>query len=117
VAIRANSRAKELRLSSDIEYFAQSLYEPDSYVVDGFNPGMPSINKPPIGLTDQEILCVIAFLQTLGGTPNVTLQTTHKYLSAAPAPAGAAPPATPTKGAMMRPAVSHQMARLDGAAR
>ena len=44
---------------------------------------MPPINQPPIGLTDQEILCVIAALQTLGGTPTVTLQTTHKYLSAA----------------------------------
>ena len=41
----------------------------------GFNPGMPVINKPPIGLTDEEILAVIAYLQSLGGTPTVTLQT------------------------------------------
>jgi len=40
-------------------------------------------------------------------TPTVTLQTTHKYLSAAPAPAGAPAPATPSKGAMLAPAVSH----------
>jgi hypothetical protein len=40
---------------------------------------MPPINKPPIGLTDQEILCVIAYLQTLGGTPTVTLETKHHY--------------------------------------
>ena len=52
---------------------------------------MPPINKPPIGLTDQEILCVIAYLQTLGGTPTVTLQTKHHYNSgAAAAGAGAA---------------------------
>ena len=43
---------------------------------------MPAINKPPIGLTDQEILCVIAYLQTLGGTPTVTLQTSHTYYTA-----------------------------------
>ena len=43
---------------------------------------MPVINKPPIGLTDQEILCVIAYLQTLGGTPTVTLQTSHHYYTA-----------------------------------
>ena len=49
---------------------------------------MPPINKPPIGLTDQEILCVIAYLQTLGGTPTVTLQTKHHYNSGAAAPAG-----------------------------
>jgi hypothetical protein len=52
---------------------------------------MPAVNLPPIGLTDQEILCVIAALQSLGGTPTVTLQTTHRYSKggAAPAAAGA----------------------------
>ena len=86
VAARAKTRVPGL---SEIDYLAQSLYEPETYIVPGFNPGMPVINKPPIGLTDQEILCVIAFLQTLGGTPTVTLQTSHMYYKA-PAPAGAA---------------------------
>ena len=45
---------------TDIEYFAQTLYHPDAFIVPGFSPGMPTINKPPIGLTDKEILCVIA---------------------------------------------------------
>jgi mono/diheme cytochrome c family protein len=94
VAGRAASRVPGL---SDVDYFAQSLYEPDAFIVPGFNPGMPVINKPPIGLTDQEILCVIAYLQTLGGTPTVTLQTTHRYRGAAAAPAGATPPAAPAK--------------------
>ena len=66
------------------------MYEPNAYIVPGFNPGMPPINQPPIGLTDQEILCVIAALQSLGGTPTVTLQTTHRYLGAAAAPGGVA---------------------------
>jgi hypothetical protein len=111
VAVRAQSRIPGL---SDVEYFAQSLYEPDKYVVEGFNPGMPPINRPPIGLTDQEILCVIAYLQSLGGTPTVTLQTAHNYYTPAgtpgeaPAPAAppapgnapaAQPPAAPAKGA------------------
>jgi hypothetical protein len=77
---------------SDVEYFAQSMYEPDAFVVPGFNPGMPAINRPPIGLTDQEILTVIAYLQSLGGTPSVTLQTSHRYYAAPPAP-GATPAA------------------------
>ena len=85
VAVRAKSRIPGL---SDVEYFAQSMYEPDVYIVQGFNPGMPIINKPPIGLTDQEILCVMAYLQSLGGTPTVTLQTTHRYRGAAAAPGG-----------------------------
>ena len=86
VAVRAQSRIPGL---SEVEYFARSLYEPDSFIVPGFNPGMPVISQPPIGLSDQEILCVIAYLQSLGGTPTVTLQTTHRYLAAAPAGAAA----------------------------
>jgi hypothetical protein len=87
IASRAATRVPGL---SELDYMAQSMYEPDTFVVPGFNPGMPVINKPPIGLTDQEILCVIAYLQTLGGTPTVTLQTSHRYYTA--------PGATPTAG-------------------
>ena len=93
VAVRAKTREPGF---SDVDYFAQTMYEPDVFIVPGFNPGMPTINKPPIGLTDQEILCVMAFLQSLGGTPTVTLQTTHHYSGggtavAAASPAGGAP--------------------------
>src|SRR5712691_8115981 len=85
---------------SDVDYFAQTIYEPNAFIVPGFNPGMPVINKPPIGLTDQEILCVMAYLQTLGGTPTVTLQTKHHYNSGAAAPGGApVPAAAPAPGA------------------
>jgi cytochrome c2 len=59
----------------DIHYLAESLYHPDAFIVPGFNPGMPTISKPPIGLSDKEILTVIAWLQSLGGTPSVTMQT------------------------------------------
>src|SRR6267378_7227060 len=92
VDVRAKTRVPGL---SDVEYFAQSIYEPEKFIVPGFNPGMPVINKPPIGLNDQEILCVIAYLQTLGGTPTVTLQTSHHYNSGA----AAAPAASPAPGA------------------
>ena len=118
IAGRASSRVPGL---SDVEYFAQSMYEPDSYIVEGFNPGMPVIDEPPIGLTDQEILVVIAYLQSLGGTPTVTLQTAHQYFTpeatpdtAPPADAtaveGAGPGAPPpaqgvTPGAALAPAV------------
>ncbi len=64
---------------NELQYLVQSLYEPNSYVVEGFNPGMPVMNKPPIGLTDDEIMTVIAFLQSLGGTPSVTMETKHAY--------------------------------------
>jgi len=99
IGARAKTRVPGL---SDVEYLAQSLYEPNVFIVPGFNPGMPAVNQPPIGLTDQEILTVIAYLQSLGGTPTVTLQATHKYLGAGTAPAGtpapaAAPAAEPGK--------------------
>ena len=91
---------------TDVEYFAQTMYEPEAFIVPGFNPGMPVINRAPIGLTDQEILCVIAYLQSLGGTPTVTLQTAHRYYTppaaaGAPTAAGAAPAAgaPPAQGA------------------
>src|SRR6185436_15638023 len=96
VDARAQSRVPGL---TDVEYFAQSLYAPERFIVPGFNPGMPVINKSPIGLTDQEILCVIAYLQTLGGTATVTLQTSHHYYTpagATPAAAGAPANATPS---------------------
>ena len=96
VGERAKTRVPGM---SDVEYLAQSLYEPTAFVVPGFPPAMPPVHEPPIGLTDQEILCVIATLQSLGSTPTVTLKTTHKYYDgkpkAAPAETPAAPAATP----------------------
>ena len=93
IASRAATREPGL---NDVEYFAKSMYAPDSFIVPGFNPGMPVINKPPIGLTDQEILCVIAALQGLGGTPTVTLATSHTYYTPPGAtPGGAEPPTDP----------------------
>ena len=80
---------------NDVEYLAQSMYEPTAFVVPGFPPAMPPVDQPPIGLTHQEILCVIAALQTLGGTPTVTLKTTHKYFDGSSG--------TPAKGTQLQP--------------
>ena len=100
IGVNAKNRVPGL---SDVEYLAQSLYEPTAFVVPGFPPAMPPVNQPPIGLTDQEILCVIAALQTLGGTPTVTLKTTHRYYNGAAAPGGApAPAAAPAPGGAAR---------------
>lgn len=95
IGVRAAERVPGL---SDVEYLAQSMYEPDAFIVPGFNPGMPVANRPPIGLSDQEILSVIAYLQSLGGTPTVTLETTHSYLAAPAAPAGGPGPPKPGAG-------------------
>jgi mono/diheme cytochrome c family protein len=101
IGARAKTRVPGL---SDVDYLAQSMYEPNTYIVPGFNPGMPEINKPPIGLSDEEILTVIAYLQSLGGTPTVTLKTSHRYYTAG-APTGAAPTpgSVPSGGAIPAP--------------
>jgi hypothetical protein len=96
IGARAKTRIPGM---SDVEYLAQSMYEPNVFVVQGFGPGMPAINQPPIGLTDQEILAVMAALQSLGGTPTVTLKTTHRYLSGGAAPGTAAPAPSPAPDA------------------
>jgi mono/diheme cytochrome c family protein len=79
-------RAKTRREGySDVDYLAESLYDPNAYIVEGYNPGMPAIAKPPFNLTDQEILTVIAYLESLGSTPTVTMQTKLKYAREGPA--------------------------------
>ena len=82
IAVRAADRRRAEGYTA-VDYLAESLYEPDIFIVDGFNPGMPAIGKPPIGLTDQEILAVIAYLQSLGGTPSVTMETQVVYTGGA----------------------------------
>jgi hypothetical protein len=125
VAVRAKTRVQGL---SDVEYFAQSIYEPTAFVVPGFPPAMPPMNQPPFSLTDQEILCVIAALQTYGGTPTVTMQTTHHYSgksaapAAAPADSGSAPAeepaaAEPKKGARLQPGSMPQLVAVHQAGR
>jgi hypothetical protein len=57
------------------QYLIESEYCPNCYVVEGFGvkgsndqeSPMPIINKPPIGLTDTEIVSVVSFLQTRDG--------------------------------------------------
>ena len=91
VAAIAASRIEGM---SGVEYLAESMYDPNTFIVDGFNAGMPPINRPPIGLSDKEILAVIAYLQTKGGEATVTLKTKFKWQSAeGSAPAVAAAPA------------------------
>ncbi len=77
------------------DYLAEALYDPSAYIVSGFNPGMPPVQKAPINLTDEEILTVIAYLQSLGGEVTVTMETKFSYSGqgASAATASAPPPA------------------------
>jgi mono/diheme cytochrome c family protein len=76
IAERAKTRVAGL---DQLHYFAQSLCEPNAYVVPGFTPGMPTINKPPVGLSDEELHAVIAWLESQGGEPTITLKDKLPY--------------------------------------
>jgi len=62
------------------EFIYETLTEPEEYVRLDFDPAepkkyparMPAVNKPPIGLTEQELLTVIAFVQSQGGAVTVS---------------------------------------------
>ena len=73
IATRAGTRIEGM---DALTYMANSIFYPESFIVPGFAGGMPTINEPPIGLTDDEMISVLAYLQSLGGTPTVTLETT-----------------------------------------
>jgi len=79
VAERAKTRVPGL---DQVHYFAQSLCEPNAFIVPGFSPGMPTINKPPVGLSDEELHAVIAWLQSQGGEPTITLKDKLPYCGA-----------------------------------
>jgi cytochrome c2 len=88
VGVRAATRQDGL---SGVEYLAQSLYVPNAYVVDGYLPSMPRIDRPPIALSDGEIVAVVAFLESQGGTVSVTPTTAFEAAGAA----GTTPPPVP----------------------
>lgn len=72
VGLRAQTRIDGV---TDVEYLAQSLYDPDAFVVPNYNPSMIAADESPISLTDEEILMAIAYLQSLGGEATVTAGT------------------------------------------
>ena len=80
IATRAATRVPGL---DQVQYLAQSLYEPNAYLVPGYAPGMPAMDKPPIGLSNDEIKAVIAYLQTLGGEATITMATSLAYAEGA----------------------------------
>lgn len=60
IGVRAAERRED---TSAVGYLVESLYDPDAFVVRGFSAGlMPAVNRPPIGLNDDEIASAILFL-------------------------------------------------------
>ena len=55
------------------QYIIESLLNPAAYVVEGYPPIMPAVDKPPIALNRSEVWALTAFLESQGGTVDVTL--------------------------------------------
>jgi len=76
------------------EFIIDSLLHPKNYfyrdytgnIPRPFAAEMPVINKPPIGLTIQELLMVVSFIQTLGGEVTVTVEEVKTASSSATEP-------------------------------
>src|SRR5919198_1601786 len=54
-------------------YILESLLQPAAYIVQGYPPIMPAVDKPPIALNRSEVWALTAFLESLGGNVDVTL--------------------------------------------
>jgi len=51
----------------------RSLIQPGAFIVPGYPPIMPAVDKPPIGLNRSELWALTAFLESLGSTVDVKL--------------------------------------------
>ncbi len=71
LASRAEERAKELGMASGLDYLVESIVDPEKYIVKGYDKIMPKVFDPPIMLSREKILAVIAYLQTLGGEADI----------------------------------------------
>lgn len=75
---RAEERAKELGLASGLDYLVESIVDPEKYIVKGYDKIMPRVYDPPIMLSREKILAVIAYLQTLGGEADLNAVMKYK---------------------------------------
>jgi len=95
MAARAEERVKEAdykgTAKDGADYIIESLVHPSAFLVPGFPAMMPAIDKPPIGLSNDEIAAVAAFLQSLqGGQVTVTPKLVAAFIGSD----GAAQPGT-----------------------
>ncbi len=81
------------------QYLLESLLQPGAFVVEGYPPIMPAVDKPPIALNRSEVWALTAFLQSLGGSADVVLTDIPATVGAAGgAPAAVAVPGDPKAG-------------------
>ena len=112
VAARAKTREPGL---SDVEYFAQAMYEPDAFIVPGFNPGMPADQQASdrphrSGDPLRDRVPADAWRHADGDAPDEASLQRRAAAATAPHP----PPASRPVGRSLRP---HSRGRSDEASR
>jgi mono/diheme cytochrome c family protein len=71
------------------QYLIESLINPGAFIVEGYPPIMPAVDKPPIALNRSEVWALTAFLESLGGTVDVALSDIPATVGAGGAGGGA----------------------------
>ena len=66
------------------------MIAPQAHIVEGYPPIMPAVDKPPIALNRSELWALTAFLESQGGTVDVTLADIPATAGASAAGGGAA---------------------------
>jgi len=95
-----------------VDYLAQSLYEPGGYLVEGFANIMPPSTGAPASLAYEEVVAVIAYLQSLGKAPTVRIGDVPK--PAGTQGAGIATATAPASDAAADPAALFASLACDG---
>jgi mono/diheme cytochrome c family protein len=72
------------------QYIIEALLQPGAHIVEGYPNIMPQVDKPPIALNRSEVWALTAFLESLGGAVDVTLNDIPATAGAAAGGAAAA---------------------------
>ena len=97
IAVRA---AHEQEGQTAVEHLVQALYDPDGFIVPGFEGGiMIAVNGPPTTLSDEEIRSIVLYLFQQSGVPSTPeleeeIATAQRAYSGEAAPDGPAQPSS-----------------------
>jgi putative heme-binding domain-containing protein len=94
---RAEERSRQTgKPYAPTDYLLEALVDPKAYIVEGYAGIMPTIYRPPIALSLDEIKAVAAYLQSLGGEVDVAAITGSRFLEQVQVAAAAPTPQGPT---------------------
>lgn len=86
-----------------VDYLAEALYDPGTFLVEGYANIMPVSTRPPAKLSYEEVVAVVDYLQSLGGIPSVKAGDVPKPPGEAPAGAASTRAGTPGEAAITDP--------------